>query len=47
MMTANRSFFLIDPQGVVRKKWMIDNPTTTVVSSDSLLPGIREVIGKR
>jgi alkyl hydroperoxide reductase subunit AhpC len=46
-MVANRSFFLIDPQGLVRKKWMIENPTTTVVSSDSLLPGIREIIGKR
>ena len=46
-MTANRSFFLIDPQGIVRKKWMIANPTTTVVYSDSLLPDIQEVMGKR
>jgi peroxiredoxin len=46
-MVANRSFFLIDPQGIVRKKWMIENPTTTVVYSDTLLPDIREIIGKR
>ena len=47
MMTANRSFFLIDPEGIVRKKWLIENPTTTVVYSDTLLPGIREVMGTR
>ncbi len=46
-MTANRSFFLIDPQGILRRKWIIENPTTTVVYSDTLLPEIREVIGKR
>lgn len=46
-MTANRSFFLIDPQGIVRKKWIIDNPTTTVVYSETILRDIREVMGKR
>ena len=46
-MTANRSFFLIDPQGMLRRKWLIDNPTTTVVYSESLLRDIREVMGKR
>lgn len=46
-MTANRSLFLIDPQGILRKKWIIDNPTTTVVYSDTLLRDIREIIGKR
>jgi alkyl hydroperoxide reductase subunit AhpC len=46
-MTANRSFFLIDPQGILRKKWIIENPTTTVVYSESLLRDIREIMGKR
>jgi alkyl hydroperoxide reductase subunit AhpC len=46
-MTANRSLFLIDPQGILRKKWMIENPTTTVVYSDTLLRDIREIMGKR
>ena len=46
-MTANRSFFLIDPQGIVRKKWLVENPTTTVVYSDTLLRDIREIMGKR
>jgi aquaporin Z len=44
-MRANRSFFLIDPQGVLRKKWIVENGA--VVSSDTLLQGIQEVIGKR
>ena len=46
-MTANRSFFLIDPQGMLRRKWLVDNPTTTVVYSEGLLRDIREVMGKR
>ena len=46
-MNANRSLFLIDPQGIIRKKWMIENGATTVVYSDTLLPGIQEAIGKR
>jgi peroxiredoxin len=46
-MVANRSFFLIDPQGIVRKKWIIENPTTTVVYSETLLRDIREIMGKR
>ena len=46
-MTANRSFFLIDPQGTIRKQWLVDNPTTTVVYSEPLLRDIREVMGKR
>ena len=45
-MTANRTFFLIDPQGIIRKKWVIENPTTTVVYSDTVLTAIREVMGK-
>jgi len=46
-MLAYRSFFLIDPQGIIRKKWIIENGGETVVYSDTLLRGIREVIGKR
>ena len=47
LMAANRAFFLIDPQGMIRKKWIIENDETTVVYSDTLLPDIQEVIGKR
>lgn len=46
-MTANRSFFLIDPQGILRKKWIIENGPTTVVYSETLLRDIREIVGKR
>jgi len=45
-MIAIRTFFLIDRQGVIRKKWVIDNPTTTVVYSDTLLRDIRAIVGK-
>jgi len=48
LMLADRAFFLIDPQGIIRKKWIIENGGgTTVVYSDTLLRDIREVIGKR
>ena len=46
-MTAIRTFFLIDPQGVIRKKWVLANPSTDVVYSPTLLKDIQEVIGKR
>jgi peroxiredoxin len=45
-MIAQRSFFLIDPQGTIRKKWIIENGGTTVVFSDTLLKGIHEVMNK-
>lgn len=47
IMTATRTFFLIDPQGVIRKKWVFDNPATTVVYSDSLLRDIEPIVGKK
>jgi len=46
-MNANRSFFLIDPEGVIRKKWIIENPATTVVYSPVLLKDIEQIIGKK
>jgi peroxiredoxin len=46
-MIANRTFFLVDPQGVLRKKWVIENPATTVVYSDTLLSEMREIMGKQ
>jgi peroxiredoxin len=46
-MLAFRSFFLIDPQGTIRKKWIIEDGGTTVVYSDTLLRDIREVLAKR
>jgi peroxiredoxin len=46
-VVANRSFFLIDSQGILRRKWIVENPTTTVVYSDTLLRDIQEIIGKR
>ncbi len=46
-MTANRSFFLIDPQGILRKKWIVENPATTVVYSPTLLKDIEEIVGKK
>ena len=46
-MNADRSMFLIDPQGISRRKWIIENGPTTVVYSDTLLQGIRETMGKQ
>lgn len=46
-LNALRSFFLIDPQGIVRKKWIIENQGTTVVYSPTLLKDIQEIVGKR
>jgi alkyl hydroperoxide reductase subunit AhpC len=46
-MIANRTLFLIDRQGVIRRKWIIENPATTVVYSDKILRDIEEVIGRQ
>jgi hypothetical protein len=46
-MTAIRTFFLIDPQGVIRKKWVLENPQTTVVYSDTFLRDIGSIVGKK
>lgn len=46
-LLADRAFFLIDPQGIIRKKWIVENGETTVVYSDSLLRDIQAVMGKR
>jgi peroxiredoxin len=46
-MAARRSFFLIDPHGVIRKKWIIENGSTTTVYSPTLLKDIRELVDKR
>jgi peroxiredoxin len=45
-MTAIRTFFLIDPQGIIRKKWVLANPATDVVYSATLLKDIQEIVGK-
>jgi peroxiredoxin len=45
-MIARRTFFLIDPQGVIRKMWVLENPGTSVVYSNTILKDIREVMGK-
>ena len=46
-MNANRSFFLIDPQGIIRQKWIIENPGTTVVYSPTLLQDIEKIVRER
>lgn len=44
---AIRTFFLIDPQGKIRKKWIVDSPAVTVVYSDTVLRDIQDVMAKR
>jgi peroxiredoxin len=46
-MNANRSFFLTDPQGVIRQKWILENPGTTVVYSPTLLQEIEKIVRNR
>jgi len=46
-MTAHRSFFLIDPQGMIRKKWIIADGSTAIVPTDTLLRDIEDIVGKR
>ena len=43
---AERAFFLIDTQGVVRQQWLVKGGEDIVFSSEPLLKAAREVAGK-
>src|SRR5262245_23242703 len=45
-MTARRSFFLIDPQGILRKKWVAPELGSMIVPSDPLLGEIEDRLSK-
>lgn len=47
-MTANRSFFLVDEQGIVRKQWLLGAAGgDTVMPSEPILKAVQEIKGKR
>ena len=46
-MSAMRSFFLIDPRGIVRGVWRIESGSTTVVYSDTLLREIAQIVKQK
>jgi peroxiredoxin len=43
---AERAFFLIDTQGIVRQQWLVTGGEEIVFSSEPLLQAAREVAGK-
>jgi len=43
---AERAFFLIDMQGIVRQQWLVQGGEDVVFSSEPLLKAVREVAGK-
>jgi peroxiredoxin len=43
---AERAFFLIDMQGIVRQRWIIEGGENVVFSSEPLLKAAREVAGQ-
>jgi hypothetical protein len=43
-VTARRSFFLVDLQGILRQKWLVD--PSDIVPSEPLLEGVRALTGK-
>jgi hypothetical protein len=46
-MTANRSFFLVDQQGIVRKQWLLGAAGgEMVMPSEEILKAVREIRGK-
>ena len=46
-MTANRSFFLVDEQGIVRQQWLLGAAGgTTVMPSEPILKAVQELKGK-
>jgi peroxiredoxin len=43
---AERAFFLIDKEGVVRQRWLIKGGEEVVFSSEPLLKAVQEIAGK-
>ena len=43
---AERAFFLIDTQGVVRQRWLVEGGENIVFSSEPLLKAAQEIAGK-
>jgi peroxiredoxin len=43
---AERAFFLIDTQGIVRQQWLVTGGEDIVFSSEPLLQAVREVVEK-
>jgi peroxiredoxin Q/BCP len=43
---AERAFFLIDKEGVVRQRWLIKGGEEVVFSSEPLLKAVQEITGK-
>jgi hypothetical protein len=43
-LTARRAFFLIDQEGIVRQKWLLE-VQAALFSSDPILEKVREIMG--
>ena len=43
---AERAFFLIDKEGIVRQRWLIKGGEEVVFPSDPLLKAVQEIAGK-
>jgi peroxiredoxin len=43
---AERAFFLIDTQGIVRQQWLVTGGEEIVFSNEPLLKAVREVVEK-
>jgi peroxiredoxin len=43
---AERAFFLIDTQGIIRQRWIVSGGENIVFSSEPLLKAAREIAGK-
>jgi hypothetical protein len=47
-MTAQRSFFLVDEQGIVRQQWLLGPAGgNMVMPSEPILKAVQEIKGKR
>ena len=44
---AERAFFLIDKQGIVRKRWLIKGGEEVIFPSEPILKAVQEIAGKR
>jgi mycoredoxin-dependent peroxiredoxin len=43
---SERAFFLIDKEGIVRQRWLIEGGEAVVFPSEPLLQAVQEIVGK-
>jgi len=43
---SERAFFLVDQQGTIRQRWLVEGGEDVIFPSEPLLKAVQEIVGK-